>query len=96
MEKVTALIIYVDDMVVTENDPSEIIIVQRKLATEFKLKDLGNLRYFLGIEIARSAQGISLCQWKYVRDLLTETGMLDCKPVETPIKVNHRLSIREN
>ena len=51
--KVTALIVYVDDMVVTGNDPSEITALQKELATEFKLKDLGNLRYFLGIEVAR-------------------------------------------
>ena len=94
MEKVTTLIVYVDDMVVTENDPSEITALQRKLATEFELKDLGNLRYFLGIEVARSAQEISLCQRKYVIDLLTETGMLDCKPTKTTIEVNHGLSIQ--
>ena len=93
MGKVTALIVYVDDMVVTGNDLSEITALQRKLAAEFELKDLGNLKYFLGIEVARSAQGISLCQRKYVIDLLTETGMLDCKPAETPIEVNHGLSI---
>ena len=91
--KVTALIVYVDDMIVIENDPSEITALQRKLAAEFELKDLGNLKYFLGIEVARSAQGISFCQRKYVIDLLTETGILDCKPAETPIEVNHGLSI---
>ena len=80
-------------MVVTRNDPSEIITLQRQLATEFELNDLGNLKYFLGIEVARSSQGISLCQRKYITDLLTETGMLDCKPAETPIEVNHGLSI---
>ena len=45
--KITALIVYVDDMIVTGNDPSKITTLQRKLATEFELKDLGNLRYFL-------------------------------------------------
>ena len=52
--KVTALIVYVDDMVVTENNLSEITTLQRQLATGFELKDLGNLKYFLGIEVARS------------------------------------------
>ena len=94
--KVIALIVYVDDMVVTGNDSMEITALQRKLASEFELKDLDNLKYFLGIEVVRSALGISLCQRKYVIDLLTETGMLDCKPAETPIEVNHRLSIQEN
>jgi hypothetical protein len=55
------------------------------------MKDLGELRYFLGIEVARSKQGISLSQKKYVSDLLCETGMLACKPAETPIEMNHRL-----
>ena len=81
-------------MVVTRNDSSEITALQRKLATEFELKDLGNLKYFLEIEVARLAQEISLCQQKYVMNLMTETGMLECKPTETPIEVNHGLSIQ--
>ena len=62
MTKITALIVYVDDMVVTKNDSSGITTLQRQLATKFKLKDLGNLKYFLGIKVARSAQEISLFQ----------------------------------
>ena len=50
----------------------------------------------MGIEVARSVLGISLCQGKYVIDLLIETGMLDCKPAETPIAVNHGLSVQTN
>lgn len=46
------------------------------------MKDLGQLRYFLGIEVSRSRKEIYLSQRKYVLDLLTKTGMLDCKPVE--------------
>ena len=53
--KVTVLIVYVDDMVVIENYPSVITTLQRQLATEFELKDLGNLKYFLGIEVTRPA-----------------------------------------
>ncbi|BBH05273.1 ABC-2 type transporter family protein [Prunus dulcis] len=77
--KVTALIIYVDDMIITGNDKQEISQLQDYLATEFEMKDLGGLKYFLGIEVARSQQGIFLSQRKYVLDLLTDTGMLDCK-----------------
>ena len=78
---------------VTKNDSSEIFSLQKYLATEFELKDLGQLKYFLGIEVARSIHSVSLCQRKHVLDLLTETGMLDCKPVETPIEMNHKLAI---
>ncbi|XP_022638433.1 uncharacterized protein LOC111241948 [Vigna radiata var. radiata] len=52
--KITALIIYVDDMIVTGNDQDEISSLQQYLAFEFEMKQLGNLKYFLGIEVARS------------------------------------------
>ncbi|TQD71560.1 hypothetical protein C1H46_042906, partial [Malus baccata] len=89
--KLTALIVYVDDMVVTGNDVEEIQKLQKYLAKEFEMKDLGTLKYFLGIEVARSKHGIFLSQKKYVIDLLTGTGMLACKPADTPIEQNHRL-----
>src|SRR4051812_8852119 len=50
-EKITALIVYVDDMVVTGNDPGERAALQKYLSTEFEMKDLGSLKYFLGIEV---------------------------------------------
>ncbi|CAL8109306.1 unnamed protein product [Prunus armeniaca] len=89
--KVTTLVIYVDDMIITGNDKHEISQLQDYLATEFEIKNLGGLKYFLGIEVARSQQGIFLSQRKYVLDLLTEIGMLDCKPVYTHIVQNHHL-----
>jgi Reverse transcriptase (RNA-dependent DNA polymerase) len=74
------LVIYVDDMIISENDEGEIALLKKKLGKEFEVKDLGQLRYFLGIEIARGAEGIVLSQRKYVLDLLTETDMLGCRP----------------
>jgi hypothetical protein len=58
---------------------------------EFEIKDLGKFKYFLGIEVARSKLGIFISQQKYVLDLLKDTSILGCKPVETPIEQNHRL-----
>jgi hypothetical protein len=55
------------------------------------VKDLGPLRYFLGIEFARSSRGIVISQRKYVPDLLPETGMLGCQPCSTPIDKNHQI-----
>ncbi|XP_030460809.2 uncharacterized mitochondrial protein AtMg00810-like [Syzygium oleosum] len=89
--KVTALIVYVDDMIITGDDTEEISRLQEKLAEEFEMKNLGGLKYFLGIEVARSKEGIFLSQRKYVLDLLAEVGMLDCKPADTPIVQNHKL-----
>ena len=55
------------------------------------MKHSGGLKYFLGIEVARSKVSILLSQRKYVLDLLMEVGLLECKPVDTPIVQNHRL-----
>nr|GEW54323.1 putative RNA-directed DNA polymerase [Tanacetum cinerariifolium] len=82
---VTCLIIYVDDMIITGNDEEEMTRLRTNLFKEFKMKDLGRLKYFLGIEVLRSKQGIFIWQKKYVLDLLAETRMIDCKPVDTPM-----------
>ncbi|RVW80446.1 Retrovirus-related Pol polyprotein from transposon RE1 [Vitis vinifera] len=84
--KITTLIVYVDDMIVTGNDPEERKALQNYLSREFEMKDLGPLKYFLGIEVSRSSEGIFLSQRKYALDLLQETGMSGCQPVDTPIE----------
>ncbi|KAE8721931.1 pentatricopeptide repeat-containing protein [Hibiscus syriacus] len=75
-----------DDMIITGSDIEEIEKLKMNLAKEFETKDLGSMRYFLGMEVARSEEGLVINQRKYVLDLLAETGMLDCKPVETPME----------
>ena len=89
--KVTMLLVYVDDMIITGNDDEEITKLQKELATEFEMKNLGGLKYFMGIEVAKSKQGIFIFQRKYVLDILTEVIMLECKPMDTSIVQNHRL-----
>ncbi|KAH9796155.1 retrovirus-related pol polyprotein from transposon RE1 [Citrus sinensis] len=89
--KITVLIVYVDDIILTGNDIVEIKRLKKILATEFDIKDLGSLRYFLGMEVARNNTGISVSQRKYVIDLLKETGMIGCKPVDTPMDANLKL-----
>ena len=83
--KITTLIVYVDDMVVIGNDPEERKALQNYLSKEFEMKDLGPLKYFLGIEVSWSNTRIFLSQRKYALDLLQETGMSGCHPVDTPI-----------
>ena len=80
-------------MIVIGDDTKEIERLQGYLSSEFEMKDLGGLKYFLGIEVARSREGIYLSQRKHVLGLLSETGMLACKPTDTPIVQNHHLAI---
>ncbi|KAH9650374.1 protein kinase domain-containing protein [Citrus sinensis] len=84
--KITTLIVYVDDMVVIGNDEEEKEALQKYLSSEFEMKDLGALKYFLGIQVPRSKGGIFLSQRKYALDLLHETGMTVCQPIDTPIE----------
>ena len=89
--KVTALIVYVDDMIITGDDAKEISRLQEQFSTEFEMKNLGGLKYFLGIKVARSQRGIFLSQRKYVLDLLLEVGLLENKSTDTLIVHNHGL-----
>ena len=88
---VTALLVYVDDIIVTGNDEREKHDVKQRLAKKFEIKELGKLKYFLGIEVAYSTQGIFISQQKYVTDLFAETGKIGCKPVSTPMDPSHKL-----
>lgn len=71
--KIAILIVYVDNIVLTDSDKEKLDRLKRRLATEFEIKDLGALEYFLGMEFARSNEGIFVNQRKYVLDLLGET-----------------------
>ncbi|KAK3036184.1 hypothetical protein RJ639_030254 [Escallonia herrerae] len=91
--KIAILIVYVDDIIITGDDRGELDTLKLYLAGEFELKDLGALRCFLGMEVARSKSGITVSQRKYVLDLLRDTGMLGCRPAETPMEPNAKLDI---
>ena len=81
------LIMYIDDIIVTGDYLEEMADLKKILVREFEIKDLGNFRYFLEMEVSRSSSGISVTQRKYVLDLLKECGMLGCKPADTPMEV---------
>ena len=86
------LLVYVDDVLIACNDKAEVDKFKVMLDDKFKLKDLGNLKYFLGLEVARSEKGIALCQRKYTLELLNDAGLLGCKCAKTPMEHNLRLS----
>lgn len=88
-----ALVVYVDDIIVTGTSPLLIDKVKIYIHGKFKLKDLGILKYFLGLEVARTKEGIFLHQRKYALELLEEHGFFESKPASTPIEQKHNLGL---
>ena len=82
------IVVYVDDIILTGDDVSEMNRLKTSISSTFEIKDLGTLRYFLGMEVARSKKWIVVSRRKYVLDLLKETGMSGCRPANTPIDPN--------
>ena len=89
------LIVYVDDIVITGSDQDGIQKLQQRLFSHFQIKDLGKLKYFLGIEVAQSNSEGVISLRKYILDILADTGMLDCKLVDTPMDPNVKLVPRQ-
>ncbi|KAM1792893.1 hypothetical protein ACFX12_036703 [Malus domestica] len=87
------ILIYVDDLIITGESETEIAALKQSLQETFAIKDLGRLKYFLGIEMATSSKGLFLNQRKYVTDLLKETNLLDCKPATSPIDSKLKLTM---
>ena len=80
-----------DDIVIMGNDQDGIQRLKQYLFSHFQTKDLGKLKYFLGIEIAQSKSDVVMNQRKYALEILEEIGMLDCKLVDTPMDMNVNL-----
>ncbi|GJR10794.1 ribonuclease H-like domain-containing protein [Tanacetum coccineum] len=87
-----ALLVYVDDIIINGNNVAEIEKFKVYLKFKFMIKDLGKLKYFLGIEVIDTDKGICFNQKKYVLNLLSDYGMLACKPAKTPLMSKLALS----
>ena len=79
------LLLYVDDIILASNSMVEISKVKGALMQEFKMRDLGELSYFLGIKITRNKGTINLSQGIHLRTLLKKFKMENCAPVKTPM-----------
>ncbi|KAL0353608.1 UNVERIFIED_CONTAM: Retrovirus-related Pol polyprotein from transposon RE1 [Sesamum angustifolium] len=91
----TALLVYVDDILLTGNSESALHAVRDYLDDLFTIKDLGQAKYFLGLELARSSHGLQVSQHKYLQDILADTSMLAAKPASTPFPIGLKLVLED-
>ena len=85
-----------DDIVIIGSDSKGIVSLKSFLHSQFHTKDFGMLKYFLGVEVMRSKQGILLSQRNHVLDLLSKTGKLGAKPSSTPMTNNVQITKEED
>ncbi|KAH9667053.1 hypothetical protein KPL70_020885 [Citrus sinensis] len=85
---IVVLLVYVDDIVITGSDMEAISKLQNLLHSTFHMKDLGQLTYFLGLEVHHRTQGIFLNQHKYIQGLIQLAGLMDTNSVDTPTELN--------
>ncbi|KAF2320755.1 hypothetical protein GH714_030531 [Hevea brasiliensis] len=76
-------------------DKEEILQTCGNLFVHFQMKELRELRHFLKLQMERTDDGLFLCQRKYAKDILEKFGMMECKPISTPMETNARLFAKE-
>ena len=85
------VVVYVDDIILTGTDVNEISSLRNFLHDQFKIKDLGKLHYFLGLEILYRHDGVIVSQRKFTSDLLKDFDMLSCKTTSSPLDYTEKL-----
>lgn len=87
------ILIYVDDLLIFGNNAASIAKFKVYLNSCFQMKNLGFLKYFLGIEIARNSSRFYLCQQKYALEIIPEADLLGSKLASSPLEPNHKLAL---
>jgi hypothetical protein len=93
--EIVVIVIYVDDLIITGDNDVDIFDLKKLLKQKFEMKDLGELHYFINIEVIQSPKGIWLLQRQYALNKLSEYGMMGCKPISIPLEQNVKLSADE-
>nr|XP_016462446.1 PREDICTED: uncharacterized protein LOC107785615 [Nicotiana tabacum] len=94
-DDIVIILVYVDDLLITDNNHKLLCDTRLDLQGRFKIKDLEELKFFLGIEFARSNKGILISQRKYALELISKAGLSGAKPASTPMELNQKLTIVE-
>ena len=90
-QKVEIIAIYVDDLIAITETDEEMRRLKKSLTSTFKMKDLGELYYCLGINFYRTKDSLYMCQSQYIHCLLEKYGLSDANTVATPMDPNVKL-----
>ena len=86
------MLVYVDEIIITSSSSDKVQQVIQDMQKTFALKDLGELNYFLGIEVSNLQNGLHLSQVKYIADVLAKHDLVHCSPVPTPMSTGQYLT----
>ncbi|XP_019108185.2 uncharacterized mitochondrial protein AtMg00810-like [Beta vulgaris subsp. vulgaris] len=86
------LLLYVNDIILTASSDALRQSIMTRLSYEFSMKDLGSLKYFLGVSVTRHEGGLLLSQCKYAQEIIDHAGMISCKPSPTPVDTNSKVT----
>lgn len=84
--------VYVDDLVITGGNHSDIDKFKQEMKNTFQMSDLGLLKYYLGLEVVQSEEGVTISQRAYAAKILEGAGLAGCNPSETPMETRLKLS----
>ena len=88
----TYILVYVDDILITGSNELVVTHLITSLNKEFALKDLGEVNYFLRIEVQYTTEGLHFSQGKYITDLLCKAKMHGANPISTPMTSGQKFS----
>ena len=91
-ESILIIEVYVDDIIFGSDDDSLSQQFAKDMQKEFEMSLLGELTFFLGLQISQRTEGIFITQTKYIKEMLKKFQMEDCKPVSTPMITDCKLS----
>ena len=89
---ITLILVYVDDLLITGNSSTKLSELKTMLSQNFHMKDLGEVSYFLGLEVCRSPAGFFISQKKYLLDLLKKNHMSGVTPSKVPMETHTKLT----
>ncbi|KAJ0477853.1 putative RNA-directed DNA polymerase [Helianthus annuus] len=90
------MLVYIDDIILTGNNPRLINHIIQQLSTKFAIQDMGQLSYFLGIEVVPKGKDLILSQKKYISDLIHKACLSQSKPVNSPMEINSNLALGDS